>query len=97
MPFFFPARYYLVIKSQLFSSFVCKSVFESCNKLGLHPPYNNTSNIQRRSFIRHERVFLDLLVVFSPFFSFLRDAPYFFFLQIQLNKKINKSLTGFAE
>lgn len=50
-------RCYLVTESQLFSSFVCKSVFESCNKLGLYPPYNNTSNIQRRSFIRHERVF----------------------------------------
>lgn len=63
--FLLSPRCCLVTESQLFSSFVCERVFGSCNKLGLHPPCNNTSNIQRRSFNRHERVLPDLLVFFS--------------------------------
>lgn len=67
MPFFFPPRCCLVIKAQLLSSSVCQRVSESCNKLGLLPPSDNTSHIQRRSFIRHER-------------AFPRSASCFFFL-----------------
>lgn len=74
-----PPRCYVVVQFKLVSSFVCASAFGSCNKLGLHLYNNNTRNIQRPSFIRHERVFLDLLVAPPPPppWQMLRDFPPF--------------------